>query len=152
TNRVVIVDASLPYEEGPAGASRRVAFYRDVMDRMHAIPGVVNVGASNGVPLVNTGPDGTYIILTRPDEQIDEKNYFLFVKDPARSGTANFTLVDGSYFDAMGIPLERGRAFRSSDLADGQHVAVVSASLAKEKWPNQDPIGRLIQFGNMDGN
>lgn len=152
TNHALVVDVALPFASGREAAQRRLAFFNDVMGRVRGVPGVMNVGASNGVPLVNTGPDGTYIIMTRIDEQIDMKMYPLLAKDPARSGTANFTLVDGSYFDAMGIPVERGRSFRSTDTEDAPHVAVISASLAKEKWPNQDPIGKVIQFGNMDGN
>ena len=152
TNHAVVVDVALPYAEGRDAAQRRLAFYNDVMDRLRALPGVINVGASNAVPLVNTGPDGTYIIMTRVDEPIDMNMYPLLAKDPARSGTANFTLVDGNYFDAMGIPLERGRSFRSTDTEDAPHVAVISASLAKQKWPNANPIGKVIQFGNMDGN
>src|SRR5262249_19103039 len=69
-----------------------------------------------------------------------------------RSGTANFTLVDGNFFNAMGIPLERGRSFQITDTQDAPHVAVVNEALAKEKWPNENPIGKIIQFGNMDGN
>jgi ABC-type antimicrobial peptide transport system permease subunit len=51
----------------------------------------------------------------------------------------------------MGIPLLRGRVFDESDGPDAPHVAVISESLAKTKWPDQDPIGRFVQFGNMDG-
>jgi predicted permease len=152
TSHAIVIDASVPYASGRDAAFQRLAFYNDVMRRLRSIPGVVTVGASNGVPLVNTGPDGSYLIMTRPDEPIDMKMYPLLVKDPSRSGTANFTLVDGNYFEAMGIPLERGRSFRDTDIEDAAHVAVVSASLAKEKWPKGDAIGKIIQFGNMDGN
>ena len=44
-----------------------------------------------------------------------------------------------------------GRTFDERDLPDAPHVAVVSASLARTKWPGQSPIGKLIEFGNMDG-
>src|SRR5262249_50921546 len=50
------------------------------------------------------------------------------------------------------VPLVRGRLFDDRDAPDAPHVAVISASLAKVKWPNEDPIGKVIQFGNMDGN
>jgi predicted permease len=152
TNHAVVADVSLPFAGGHDAGIQRLAFYNEVMQRLRSIPGVTNVGASNGVPLVNTGPDGMYLIMTRPDEQIDLKMYPLLTKDPARSGTANFTLVDGNYFDAMGIPLERGRSFRATDTEDAAHVAVISASMAKEKWPNGEALGKTIQFGNMDGN
>jgi putative ABC transport system permease protein len=131
---------------------QRLAFFNEVMQRLRGVPGVQSVGASDGVPLVNTGPDGMYLIMTRPDEQIDPKTAPILAKDPSRSGIANFTLVDGNYFEAMGIPLERGRLFRATDAEDAANVAVVSASMAKQKWPKGDAIGKIIQFGNMDGN
>ena len=52
----------------------------------------------------------------------------------------------------MGIPLGRGRVFSGQDAPDADVTsAVVSASFAARRWPNADPIGKLIQFGNMDG-
>jgi ABC-type antimicrobial peptide transport system permease subunit len=51
----------------------------------------------------------------------------------------------------MGIPLVRGRLFEPGDAPDAPHVAVISASLAQARWPDADPIGRFVQFGNMDG-
>jgi predicted permease len=75
----------------------------------------------------------------------------MLMKDPTRSGYANFFVVDGNYFDAMNIPVVRGRTFTSGDTPDAPHVGVISASLAKAKWPNENPIGKIIQYGNMDG-
>jgi hypothetical protein len=51
----------------------------------------------------------------------------------------------------MNIPLIRGRAFNAGDTRDAPHVGVVSASLARQKWPNENPVGKIIQYGNMDG-
>ena len=51
----------------------------------------------------------------------------------------------------MRIPLLRGRTFNPSDKPNSPHVAVISQSLARKYWPNEDPIGQTIQFGNMDG-
>jgi predicted permease len=59
--------------------------------------------------------------------------------------------VSAGYFRAMGIPLLRGRLFDEGDVYDAPHVAVISESLARTQWPDEDPIGRYIQFGNMDG-
>jgi putative ABC transport system permease protein len=59
-------------------------------------------------------------------------------------------VASAEYFDAMGIPLIRGRLFDEGDSADAPHAAVISASLAETRWPGEDPIGKLIQFGNMD--
>jgi len=68
-----------------------------------------------------------------------------------RFGFAEFRLANGGYFKAMGIPLVRGRLLDDGDVEGAPEVAVISESLAKQKWPGQDPIGRYVQFGNMDG-
>jgi ABC-type antimicrobial peptide transport system permease subunit len=68
-----------------------------------------------------------------------------------RAGFAGFRVVGGDYFEVMGIPLVAGRVFEDGDTADAPHVAVVSESLVKARWSDRDPIGRYIQFGNMDG-
>ncbi|MEP6779775.1 MAG: FtsX-like permease family protein, partial [Gemmatimonadaceae bacterium] len=151
TEHAVVLDATLPYEDGNDAAQRRVQFFSEVLRRALAIPGVAKVGASSNFPLLGGGSDGAFIVLSRPDEKIEFSQYPSLMKDAARSGYANFVVVDGNYFDAMNIPVMKGRAFRDGDTPQSQHVAVISASLAKTKWPHEDPIGKLIQYGNMDG-
>src|SRR5215472_8024315 len=51
----------------------------------------------------------------------------------------------------MGIPLLRGRMFGDQDQRDTPQVVLISQSLARQRWPGQDPIGQIIDFGNMDG-
>jgi predicted permease len=68
-----------------------------------------------------------------------------------RRGVADFCVATDGYFQALGIPLIRGRIFDERDGANSPHVAVISESLARDRWPNQDPIGHTIEFGNMDG-
>jgi predicted permease len=75
---------------------------------------------------------------------------FLIDNNPNQKGYAEYRVASAGYFDAMRIPLLRGRMFDSSDKVSGQHVAVISQSLALRYWPNQDPIGKQIYFGNMD--
>jgi predicted permease len=70
---------------------------------------------------------------------------------PARSGYAQFRVASEGYFGVMDIPLIRGRLFDERDVPSAPHVAVISASLARTRWPGEDPLGKLIQFGNMDG-
>src|SRR4029453_14269796 len=69
----------------------------------------------------------------------------------ARAGFAGYRTASEGYFQTMGIPLVRGRLFDDRDGPDAPHVALISESLAAAKWPNQDPLGRFVQFGNMDG-
>jgi len=151
TQRAVVLDAAIPYEQGSSGMLRRLAFYQDLMARLRAIPGVSTVGASSGAPLVGGGSDGAFIVMSRADEPLNMQAIPKLLKDPARGGYANFFVVDGNYFDAMGIPLLRGRAFGPGDTPDAPHAGIISASLARSKWPNENPIGKVIQYGNMDG-
>jgi putative ABC transport system permease protein len=51
----------------------------------------------------------------------------------------------------MGVPLRKGRSFEDRDAPGAPHVALISESLAEARWPGTDPIGKIIQFGNMDG-
>jgi predicted permease len=69
----------------------------------------------------------------------------------ARVGKADFCFATDGYFQVLGIPLIRGRMFEERDGMNAPHVAVISESLARERWPNQDPIGHTIEFGSMDG-
>src|SRR5258707_12310480 len=68
-----------------------------------------------------------------------------------RIGNADFCVASDGYFQVLGIPVIRGRIFDERDGANAPHVAVISESLARDRWPTQDPIGQTIQFGNMDG-
>jgi predicted permease len=71
--------------------------------------------------------------------------------DSTRTGDGDYCVASEGYFRTLGIPLRRGRLFDDRDTIDAPHVALISESLAREKWPNQDPLGRTIEFGNMDG-
>ncbi|MEX2272174.1 MAG: FtsX-like permease family protein [Vicinamibacterales bacterium] len=68
-----------------------------------------------------------------------------------RAGSAQYRQVSGDYFRAMQIPLVQGRLIEDRDTPASPHVAVISESLANERWAGRSPIGRWIQFGNMDG-
>jgi predicted permease len=68
-----------------------------------------------------------------------------------RTGTADFCAASPAYFHAIGIPLIRGRLFDDRDQLGQPHVAVINQALARSRWPGDDPIGRTIEFGNMDG-
>ena len=151
TQHVVALDLALPYEGGPEAGQRRVAFYELLTERLRGIPGVVRVGVASGAPLMGGGSDGMFLILSRADQPVTFKDWEVLAKDPARTGYANFLVVDDDYFRAMNIPLLHGRQFDSRDMPDAPHAAIVSASLAKAKWPNENAIGKFIEYGNMDG-
>jgi len=110
-------------------------FYRQLLEGLKRVPGVISVGGVNGVPMDGDRGDGT----------------FLIDNNPLNSGHADYRVASAGYFAALGIPLLKGRVFADGDRPDTQHVAVISKSLAQKYWPNEDPLGKRIQFGNMDG-
>lgn len=152
TERALVLDISASVPEGAAGDRERVRLYDDISARLAALPGVTAVGGINAFPLTGGNrTNGTFIIMHRPDEQLDLSKLATLVKDPARSGDAEYRVAGPGYFKAMNIPVIRGRVFEDRDSPDAPPVAVISALLAKTKWPNEDPIGKIIQYGNMDG-
>ena len=152
TERALVLDMSPSVPEGPAGQRERVRLYDEITSRLSALPGVSAVGGVNAFPLTGGNhANGTFVIMGRPDEQLDMAQLPALMKDPSRSGDAEFRVAGPGYFKAMNIPVVRGRVFEDRDGPAAPHVGVISASLAKAKWPNEDPIGKIIQYGNMDG-
>ena len=148
----VVMDLARSFPRGDQEAARLSVFHDRLIDRLRGIPGVEAAGGINVPPLGGSGADGTFIILSREDEVLNFEDFGRLMKDPARTGYAEFRVASDDYFRAMNIPLVRGRMFDARDGIDAPHAALISESLARTRWPDQDPIGKLIQFGNMDGN
>ena len=112
-----------------------------------------NVGATSGLPLDEGGglPDGQFLLMTQNEIPKNPNDLDALSKQKERLGTADFGAVTSGYFQVLQIPLIRGRVFDEHDGPDSPHVAAISESLARERWPSQDPIGHTIEFGNMDG-
>ncbi|HET8965048.1 MAG TPA: ABC transporter permease [Candidatus Acidoferrum sp.] len=151
--KIVTMDISLPWVEGAKAKAGQAVFYSSLIDHLKQIPGVRDVGATSGLPLVGGGlPDGMFLLMNQNDvpktfEALDP----LWYQQKERLGVADFGAVTDGYFRVLGIPLIRGRIFDGQDGANAPHVAVISESLARERWPTEDPIGHTIEFGNMDG-
>ncbi len=123
---------SAEYEQRRA---QQTLFYQQLLERLNKLPGVVSAGGTNTLPMTGAGSSGTFLV---------EGNR-------GNTGYADYRQVSPGYFAAMGIPLRRGRLFDQSDKLESQHVALISQSLAQKQWPGEDPVGKRIQFGNMDG-
>ena len=95
-------------------------------------------------------PDGMFLLMTQAEVPKTMAGLALF-RQQERQGNADFGVVTDGYFQVLGIPLIRGRIFDERDDATAPHVAVITESLARDRWPDQDPIGHTIEFGNMDG-
>ncbi len=140
-----------PSADDASAKARMSAQIGDIFARLRAIPGVNEVGAANEIPLDGGLADGMFFEAS-PQEQIKSyADFDKYAKDTARKGDADYCAATDGYFRALGIRLIRGRLFDERDGMNAPHVAVISQSLARIKWPTQDPIGRTIEFGNMDG-
>ena len=151
TEGIVAMDLALPYSESPAAKARLVPFYADLFDRLKAIPGVEHVAAARAIPLDGGLPDGQFMILPPNDVPKSMEEIVARFRTGAPVGTADYSAVSPAYFQTLEIPLLRGRLFDERDGMSAPHVAVISESLARSRWPGADPIGVTLEFGNMDG-
>lgn len=150
----VAMTVSMPRPEDAAAMRQLALYYQRLLDRLQALPGASAVGGVNALPMSASGYSGTFIIHTggKPAETPEQlQQQFEALAAAERTRDADFRVASAGYFSAMAIPLLRGRLFQEADGPDAPHVAVVSQAFAKRYWPNEDAIGRQVQFGNMDG-
>ncbi len=134
--------------------AHQVHLMDDIVTRLRTIPGVESVGLAGAMPVAagDDLADGGFLILNgrKPPTNFDE--FERMSQNPSLVGHALYCVAGDEYFRTLGIPVIRGRMFGAQDNWSSPHVAVISESLARQRWPNQDPIGQVIEFGNMDGN
>ena len=150
-DKIVTMDVSLPWVEDPKIKTGQAIFFSNLVNRLKEIPGVRKVGATSGLPMDGGLPDGMFLLMTQNEVPKTMDGFGALFQQKERIGNADFCVATDGYFEALGIPLIRGRIFDERDGANAPHVAVISESLARDRWPNQDPLGRTIEFGNMDG-
>jgi putative ABC transport system permease protein len=104
-------------------------------EQVAALPGVVALGSGWTFPLNSSfRNDGTLLIEGRP------------IPDGGAAPRAEFRGASAGYFDVIGVPILRGRAFEAHDRGDLTSVAVVSQGLARRHWPDAEPLGQRISF------
>jgi putative ABC transport system permease protein len=150
-DKIVAMDVALPWSLDPNAKVGQATFFANLIERLGRIPGVRMVGAASALPLDGGLPDGMFALVTPNEMPKTTGDLGVLFRQKARIGIADFCVATAGYLQALGIPLIRGRIFTERDGANAPHVALISESLARERWPNQDPIGHTIEFGNMDG-
>jgi putative ABC transport system permease protein len=112
-------------------------FYRRLVDRLSALPGVLGATAVSRLPITGGEGNGDINIEGSPAA-------------PGELGASTFRRVMPNYFQLMGIPLIQGREFDGRD--DGSHgrIVIVNDSFARRFWPGQSPLGRRIKIGPAD--
>jgi predicted permease len=150
-DKAVVMDIDYPGRDSTA-RRQMVQLYDELMLRLAGLPGVADVGGSNFFPFAGGNmSDGAFIVMSRPDEQIDFAQIPALLKDKSRSGYADFGVASPGFFRALHIPLVSGRLFDDRDGPTAPPAAVINEALARKQWPNESPLGKIIQFGNMDG-
>jgi len=112
-----------------------VAFFRDLVTRLDALPGVDSAALTQNVPL-NIG--GT------SDTSGDIEGY---APKPHEEIVLFYSSVTPGYFTTMGIPVLQGRAFTEADNADAPAVAIINETMAQRYWPGRNPVGGHIRQG-----
>jgi putative ABC transport system permease protein len=150
--KIVAMDLSLPWTGDAKSKAGQAVFFANLIERLKQIPGVRNVGAASALPLAEGGlPDGMFLLMSQNEVPKTPDDLGALSQQKERVGVADFCVATDGYFQVLGIPLIRGRIFDERDGTNSPHAAVISESLARERWPNQDPIGHTLEFGNMDG-
>jgi len=150
-DKILAMDVSLPWVNDPKAKPAQGIFFSTLIDRLKQIPGVRSVGAASALPMTGGLPDGMFLLMTQNEVPKTMAGFGALFNQKERIGNADFCVATDEYFQVLSIPLIRGRIFDERDGANAPHVAVISESLAQDRWPQQDPIGHTIEFGNMDG-
>jgi putative ABC transport system permease protein len=132
-DHALTLSVALPRTKYPA-ATQQAAFFQQLLEKVNALPGVRAAGISNAMPLANAFVL-PFEIEGRPP----------MPPDAIRS--TSFYAISPGYFNAMGIPLRRGRQFTERDTQDAPPVAIINETMAQKMFPNEDPIGKRLSFG-----
>jgi len=110
-------------------------FRRHVVERVAALPGVASAALTRDLPLNGVDPSLFFSIEGRAPVA------------PGKEPVARWRMTTPGYFRTMGIPLLSGRDFTDQDTPTSDGVAIISQAMARQYWPHEDPIGKVIRPG-----
>ena len=126
----------LSFARSSAGSAARLAAIDAVLARLEGTPGIDAAGVVNDLPLNGSGGMSISVATDVPKSA------------KGRTPFARYLQVSAGYFQALGIPLLRGRAFTARDDSLAPRVAIVSAAMATRLWPGADPVGRALRVAS----
>jgi putative ABC transport system permease protein len=130
TMRLDLPDIKYPSEE------KTTSFFQQLETRIGGLPGVESTGMITELPLSGQPNDIPYYVDGRPPE--------------SQSLGGDFRFVNTQYFQSLRIPLLRGRNFTEAEVLKSEKVIIISDLLAKEAFPNEDPLGHRLAMGMGD--
>jgi putative ABC transport system permease protein len=122
------------YDEGVA----RTQFYEQLGQRLEALPGVTAAGAISFLPITGLGSATSFTVAGRP------------APAPGAEPVTDVRIVTGRYFEAMRIPLRRGRLLEPGDTGPRARVLLINETLARQIFPGEDPLGRELVISWSD--
>jgi putative ABC transport system permease protein len=133
---VLTVELALPYSSYPSSQAA-AAFYDRLIERIRALPGVIDAGGATPLPLT---PIPSYYRMSVIAGSV--------TTDSAASAAAPvlISVATLAYFTAMRIPLAEGRLFAAGDAANRDHEIVVNRAFARRYFPGRDALGQLVRF------
>jgi putative ABC transport system permease protein len=134
-DRALTMRFSLPQAQYPENANR-AAFWERLLERVRSLPGVTSAGMVNVLPVAGHYSDTVFTIEGRPP------------LPPGQFMDALNRSADPGYFQAIGIPLKRGRFFRPSERLENSRVMIISERMAKQFFAGEDPIGQKVNLGD----
>jgi putative ABC transport system permease protein len=124
---------------GERNAAGRIVFFKEILERIEALPGVEAAGAASSVPM-RANDNGPFQIEGQPVPQ--PADAVVYAERPK---------ISPNYLRAMGIRLVEGRDFTWADNENSPLVAVVSEALVRQYWPREDPIGKRVSIDSQNG-
>ena len=135
TLRVSLSGPEYQDDDNARAIAKAVGFYDTVLGRVRSLPGVVAAGGVTTLPL-GGGVDGFGVhIALRP------------LANPETAPSADRFVVTPGYFNTLAIRIRRGRLLRDTDAQTAARVVVVNDKLARDLFPNEDPLGQQIMLG-----
>src|SRR5215469_3900486 len=122
-----------------SSAREQISFFERVLDRVRPLPGVMAAGVVDDIPLGGGGSHQPISVEGRP------------VVPMAEQPEVDVRMISAGYLNALRIPLLRGRDFNASDIAGRPATILISAALAKQFWPHEDPVGKHITLTFFPG-
>ena len=136
-SNVITANISLPRARY-ASDTARVAFFDALLPRVAAIPGVRGAGLTSVAPFSGSWSTGSFTV----------EGYQPAENQPGPWG--DIRIVSPGFHMALGIPLIKGRFFDANDREGSRAVAIVDEEMVRRFWPNADPIGKRLTFGDTD--
>lgn len=127
--------ATLELSFRPMPQAERMRRVNDILASIASAPGILAAGAVNDLPLRGGGGISVSIEIDGAKKSADVRDMIF----------ARYLMASGGYFDALGIRVLSGRTFTMSDDSLAPKVAVISASMAKKFWPNENAVGRTFR-------